>query len=326
MKTNSVVLLGGVIAFGVSLMWGQAFSAYGAQWRPAYAAPAMPRHVGQPRVANIPTFRPRTTFAARPNPYSERSSRAQPRFVRPRAALTPTHQLDRQFPHYPNRMPNPRTAYAAFPPALNGVSWSRPAWPMGSGFPGLRSYPPAWPPHYGAVSPQFAYPNRAPVAAVPYWSRPPVNHGRWPGDRAPTAALMRPTYPNGATAPAGVWRPVPGTRPMTPMVGHRGFVAPGLTHRVSPGQPVWREVPSRVSAASPRTVPAYRWRPSRAMASSHVRYARPFRPVERPAVVGRFSGPPLEPRIDSGAASLPGWATVRGEPKAAAVCGWCNGS
>lgn len=304
--------------------------AYGPQWRPAQIAPpAHMRSVAQPRVANMPSFRPSASFT-RAQPAYARWSRAQPRYFRPRSqprryvdwrdAREQRQVLPSQFAHVPSRrfMPpmGPR------PHLGMGPAWAGP----------LAALPvPNW--HQGYASPppmSGSYPARVPVVAAPVWDAqalPRYRQDRWTMERAPTAAVMPRFGPSPALS-SGAWRPVPG---MAPAVGHRGQAATS-PHHLGAG-PAWRNEPTARampgSAATPSGLPRS-WRPTRGVMPQPNLAASDFRPTVAPNSAVRAwqsnSGSPDSSVTPSHSQGLPGWVTTYDEARTAAVCDWCNGS
>jgi hypothetical protein len=316
------------LAFGVTLFWGQGALAYGPQWRPAPTAHvAHLRSAAQPRVANMPSFRPPAARARPPARYAERWSRAQPRYFRPHR--TPRRYVDWRDTR-DQRLPPAQFARAPVqriaPPA-----WSRPGWPMMPTWAGPVGAPPmpSWQHGYGGVMPiPGVHPLHVPVVAAPAWSSEPRNYRqeRWALERAPTAAVMPPLGPPPVMTPGG-WRPVSGTGPA---VGYRGQEA-----SVRPGQlgagPAWRHEPTALATPGSKATPRGlypSWRPARPIAAQPGLAANDFRPVP-PSTSARAwpgNGRSLEYSVPSRRQALPGWATTYDAPRTAAVCDWCNGS
>lgn len=329
MKNNPVLVLGGVFAFGLTLVWGQGVFAYGPQWRPAQMAPAAHmRSAAQPRIANMPSFRPSAAFT-RAQPAYSRWSRSQPRYFRPRAQ--PRRYVDwrdsrdqrqikpPQFAHAPSQRYMPPLGLRPY--SVMGPTWAGP----------LATVPmPTWQHGYVGSPPMpGSFPTRVPVAAAPAWDAqavPRYRQDRWAIERAPTAVVVPPFGPSPAMS-SGVWRPVPG---VAPTIGYRGQSAAG-PDRFGVA-PAWRHEPTaRVmpgSAATPRG-PHPSWRPTRAVVPQPGLAARDFRPVVAPVSAAR-AGYGNRSLPNSSAPSqrhaLPGWATTYDQALTAAVCDWCNGS
>lgn len=288
--------LGQVFAFGGIVIASGAVAqtahaqAFGQQWRPvaAYSATAPAPHYRQRRIANMPSFRPRTTVTP---PRYVASSRASARQPAPRSVAShyrpmPLHAAPMLQPYrHPvgglwSAMPMWANPFAQF-----GQVWQQPM-PM---FTRQLGAPPARQPWH-ADSPHRSY--RAPRTAASFSNAAP---SRYTTPRArPFGQTWRPTrFTSVSRTFLPSQRSVASYRP----VQHADRVA------LQPTQ--WR--PQHAGSATFAAVPGFR----PAAYGRGARYALAKSDAQR---------------VRSDANGLPGFATTYQDPVGQQGCLWCSGS
>lgn len=310
-----VVILSGAMIIGCGFASGVAAQGFGPQWRPATEFGASPAgQLRARRVANVPSFRPRTARLAQ-------------RFAEVRR--------DARRPLYTEFDPAvawqaPAPAYRGYPvpPVGPSPSYASPGWPMapmwGANPFGVMSQ--TWPNPMQMFANQYAWrPVNEPWNAYPPVAYPPVAY-------PPVARRFEGLPPSQPLASSQAFEPAPVAGiPRAPAFERWRPVAPAAAPRFAYAPPGWARaaVPgyrapmppfgNRVAAAGPwqlRPVPGT--------------FANPANtPGFRPANYGQStrnaylaSESTAEQKRSTG---LPGWVTTFDEG-GASVCSWCSGS
>lgn len=270
----------------------------GQQWRPAMEPMPMQayRATAQQRVANVPSFRPRSASLAQRYTDVQRGMRP----VAPRYARSSWTTVAPQPRHYP-AMYGPQYAAPAWsPPPTWGAPFGQMAQAWQAPVPMFaRQF--AWRP---AAEPWAAYPvGPQPQHALPV-QRPMVDYGEF-GPASAAAAYgggaygdWRPVAPYQATTAGPGWAPE-WQRPLRAAAPMRGMY-PADTRVSAVG--MWRPQPFAATSPSPRHVTAFR----------PLAYGRQV-PDER------LAARPVAREQQR----LPGWVTTYADND---LCHWCSGS
>lgn len=307
-STGQVIVLSGALLVASAFSGVVAAQGYGPQWRPAanfslaQSSSAMQRTVssvprikstGVQRIANVPSFRPRSVRLAQRYAELKRSPRydAQPAVAMHTAPI-------QQYQRYSHYQP-----YAAPTPTMYAPAYASPMWPGPFGQM-VQALPNPMP----MFSRQFAWRQPAeqwsshPSAPPAYGQRAlpqhPVTTYRDFG--ATSAANYRTAYPAG-------WRPVAQTR-MQPPTRWTRSAYPAQLH-------------ARAAMPQQREVVAGGWRPhNTGSLASLSRHVTSFRPADYGRSTQVAQTLPANPQIES----LPGWVTTFNDSDVS--CSWCSGS
>jgi hypothetical protein len=335
MNNHRIVALSGIVVLALGLTSPQGTLAFGQQqWRPAVGVSTAGRDVAYVPWVGHRGFRPQPAPPALARPqYRESTSRSQPSYFRPRAAIVDRYVGSyRPVRHRDARraatMPQRRQVHRhnAAPAPWSTTAWRGPSWSPVAMAP--RGYhPPVGYPQPVGMWPGHLHPYAVPVAMErPFYRAAPLprNRARWTAGPAPTAASRY--RPERATAMGG-WRPVPHDAGRAPGLSYRGGLRPiGGVHHPRPAA-VWRDTATGmrppVSAASPRASSAYgTWRPYAAIDNREGRLTPGFRPPGRALPADRaqrFAAAPRARATGSPRAALPGWVSTYDEPIAQAT-------
>lgn len=302
-STGQVVVFAGILLVGGSFTLANAGSGYGQQWRPAesysaaqpapavqYAGRSVPAYesAAVQRIANVPSFRPRSVRLA--NRFAE--LRGAPRandYQQVAAHSAGYQQYQRYTPYQPYSVPAPTPAA----PGFSAPVWAGPFGQMAQAFPNPM---PMFNPSFAWRQPAeqwSGYPPAAPAYGQHAFPQYPVSGYR---DFGPaSAAMYRPSFP-------GNWRPLAQARL----------------------QPVQYQPAADLMAAPrgfDRVVATGNWRPLETGSQASLsRHAANFRPQG----YGRSAWTDRTASSDPAPGLLPGWATTFNDSDAA--CSWCSGS
>ncbi|MCB1800378.1 MAG: hypothetical protein KDI82_01695 [Gammaproteobacteria bacterium] len=307
-STGQVVVLAGILLVGASITSASAGTGFGQQWRPAdgylvtqpassapYTTSTARTHVPATvqRIANVPSFRPRSVRLA--NRFAE--LRGAPRadgYQQLAAHSTGIQQYQRYTPYQPYSMPTPMPASQGFAAPV----WAGPFGQMAQAFPNPmpmfnRTF--AW---RQPADQWSGYPPAAPSYGQHAFPQYPVSAYR---DFGPaSAAVYRASFP-------GNWRPLAQAR-LNP-VQHRSAADLAATSR------------GYAHTYQDRIVAAGNWRPLETGSQASLsRHAANFRPQG----YGRSTWTDRTASTDPAPSLLPGWATTFNDSDAA--CSWCSGS
>lgn len=317
--SGQVLAVGGVILIGSSAMMSSDASAFGQQWRPAAAYPASQafadRRVTSHRIANVPSFRPRSV--SRDRHYSATPTLNRYRAAQRFANVAPARHAYRMPSPVPVAQPVNNYAVAQGWP---GMMWSNPftqmvrAWQAPMPMPSRQfAWRPAEQPWRARQSVSYSWPYQPerPMAAVQYgqqrihaspsgnrFAQNPYAHNRWGGQ---------------------VWRPA------NRVVSQRAYPNdPRLVAARSPTVQTFVHAPQRPPVGAVNN-PRGHWRPAGAAVAAAYPADRGF----RPATYGksRLAAAEAQPSARSQSQKLPGWVTTYQEPGGMLDgCYWCSGS